>query len=203
MTLVKECVATSSYRTFDGECRAHLHVSLPDGPEKDAVEAQTCYNKCLAPGTFAAYESSGPPTYCEGMEPTYDYDSGALCLPREDCEALCDSLGAACNGIEMHVGLPRCYLIGPGCSPDDLVQEKKMDAFQHVYEYATKILEPVTFLTYSRSECKLDTELSDTQLLKLSTSSQAEADAIALLSENYCNKVCAAAVESTLGRVHR
>jgi hypothetical protein len=125
------------------------------------------------------------------MEPTYDYDSGALCLPREDCEALCDSLGAACNGIEMHVGLPRCYLIGPGCSPDDLVQEKKMDAFQHVYEYATKILEPVTFLTYSRSECKLDTELSDTQLLKLSTSSQAEADAIALLSENYCNKVCA------------
>ena len=63
MTLVKDCVATSSYRTFDGECRAHLHVSLPDGPEKDAVQAQTCYNKCLAPGTFAAYESSGPPTF--------------------------------------------------------------------------------------------------------------------------------------------
>merc|ERR1719473_1269672 len=139
MTLVKECVETKTYRTFDGECEGHFHVDLPDGAEKDAVQAQTCYTKCLAPGTLEAYKTAGAPAYCEGMEPTYDYNSGALCLPREDCEALCESLGDACNGIEMHTELPRCYLIAPGCTEEDLIHEKKDAAKGHVYEYATKV----------------------------------------------------------------
>ena len=38
MTLTKECMETKSYRTFDGECQAHLHIALPDGPEKDTIQ---------------------------------------------------------------------------------------------------------------------------------------------------------------------
>ena len=49
MTLVKECVQTEQYRTFDGECEAHLHISfqatrnrtfcssLPNDQSKDLI----------------------------------------------------------------------------------------------------------------------------------------------------------------------
>jgi len=41
--------------------------------------------------------------------------SGAVCLPRYECEHLCAMMGPACHSINMHNTLPRCFINTGGC----------------------------------------------------------------------------------------
>ena len=58
---------------------------------------------------------------CEAQV-SYDHDSGALCVTRERCEALCDST-PGCTGIEYHHTLPRCYLLQGQCTVEESRRE--------------------------------------------------------------------------------
>jgi hypothetical protein len=183
MTLGRECLPNPVYRTFDGDCHHSHHLD----PVALGVQEHMCYAKCLADGTYEASKVLGPPGYCEGMDPTYDYDSSALCLPREDCEALCDSLDD-CGGIEMHILLPRCYLVGKGCNPGNLKPSSQ-------YEFATTMSLPVTFQTFTRRPCTagFGGAMSTTALAKVLSNAKSaeEAAAVEFIISRVCTQYCA------------
>jgi hypothetical protein len=80
-----------------------------------------CYEKCFA-GRETNYSDDVIPQqvdtfsddllandWCSGYETTMTPMTNAICLPREECEALCLEI-EDCASIDMHRYLPRCYL---------------------------------------------------------------------------------------------
>jgi len=78
--------------------------SVPiDGALRDLAEFQ-CFEKC-------ADGCTGEHCYCDGYLPGVDVpSSNALCASEDLCMYLCDSVGEACQSIDMHATLPRCFL---------------------------------------------------------------------------------------------
>jgi hypothetical protein len=73
-----------------------------------SLRAHACEAKCAA-GCLGSH------CYCQG----YTGDQGdALCLPKAECAAACDLLGAECTGINVHDDLPQCVLLTTCDSPD-------------------------------------------------------------------------------------
>jgi hypothetical protein len=74
-----------------------------DGALRDLAEFQ-CFEKC-------ADGCTGEHCYCDGYLPGVDAkSSNALCASKDLCMYLCDSVGEACQSIDMHATLPRCFL---------------------------------------------------------------------------------------------
>jgi hypothetical protein len=81
----------------------------------------SCYTKC-AKKTFSATADTGldwgvdtidgdTNDWCSGFHVTnFTMENTALCLPREECEAVCTQLGSECASIDMHKSRPLCYL---------------------------------------------------------------------------------------------
>jgi len=69
------------------------------------VTDNLCFNKCETD-----VPCTGANCYCDGYFQGFDDTSGALCLPRNECEHLCSLLGDACVGVDMHKTLNRCFL---------------------------------------------------------------------------------------------
>jgi hypothetical protein len=78
------------------------------------ISKAACYNKCAPPVGGHGNESDvivdGVNDWCSGYSVDFTGDTDALCIPREECEALCILAGDACSSIDMHRFLPRCYL---------------------------------------------------------------------------------------------
>jgi hypothetical protein len=89
---------------------------------------------CVGDGAGCVGSSTdGETDWCAGNDAEFTPDTNALCLPREECEALCEKLGPACTSIDMHRKFPRCYLNGPGTC--DVVESAE-------YDVLTKITPP-------------------------------------------------------------
>jgi hypothetical protein len=71
-----------------------------------AIVQHGCVRKC---GHRDPYKWLGGDDFSAGFDPSLSHEADAICLPREDCEALCSSL-SDCASIDMHRTLPRCYL---------------------------------------------------------------------------------------------
>ena len=52
--------------------------------------------------------ADGTNTWCSGNSPEFSMETNALCLPREECEALCTSLGDDCMSCDWHSYTPDC-----------------------------------------------------------------------------------------------
>jgi hypothetical protein len=85
-----------------------IYTSIPE------ISAAACYNKCAMPVGGHGNESDamvdGKSDWCSGYSVDFTQDTDALCIPREECEALCILAGDLCSSIDMHRFLPRCYL---------------------------------------------------------------------------------------------
>jgi len=90
------CPNQKSYTTETGKFCVLEHVA------KDLVKEHLCVEKCGDGRSNAAG--------CDGYDPLFLPDSDALCLPRDECERLCDELGEKCWSIDMHKSKSRCYL---------------------------------------------------------------------------------------------
>merc|ERR1719231_1307258 len=87
-------------------CSGH---NIVDGNAQ--ITDNLCYNKCETD-----VPCTGDHCYCDGYFQGFDQASGALCLPRNECEHLCSLLGDACSGVDMHKELNRCFLNSQGCA---------------------------------------------------------------------------------------
>merc|ERR1719261_1059569 len=90
------CPKQKSYTTESGKFCVLEHVA------KDLVKEHLCVEKC-GDGKAGA-------TGCDGYDPLFLPDSDAICLPRDECERLCDELGEKCWSIDMHKSKSRSYL---------------------------------------------------------------------------------------------
>merc|ERR1719171_626598 len=88
------------------------------------IVTNACFLKCTLSKPEPAYHNSigpdGEIDWCAGNFPEFTNLTNALCLPREECEALCDDLGDECMGFDMHRKYPLCYLNRPGCADPSL-----------------------------------------------------------------------------------
>jgi hypothetical protein len=97
------CPDQKSYSTTTGSYCALLHSP------KDLVKEHLCVTKCADGQTG---------TYCDGYDPLFLPESEALCLPRSECERVCDELKEDCSSIDMHRSKNRCYLNLPSNCTD-------------------------------------------------------------------------------------
>jgi hypothetical protein len=102
-------------------------VTLPGSTLEYVVEGDDVYHQ----GNAASIDGND---WCAGNDEAFDQGTNALCLPREECERLCDMLGDDCVSIDMHRKFPRCYLNKPPTSPSSAVQET-CDDKESSYEY--------------------------------------------------------------------
>jgi hypothetical protein len=147
LTLGKLCPPQPDpvYDTLSNHYCAGNNMPLQSAPEQ--IQAETCWRKCLDAETLAASNTAGPDDYCDGMDPAFNKYSNALCVPREQCEALCNSL-EECTGIEMHTSKPRCYLNVQQTCPVALTYSSE-------YDLSMKKTDRVAYKTHFRRECKL------------------------------------------------
>jgi hypothetical protein len=111
------CSGTTQYRLFANKYCQYGNVDTIHNTRADIVENR-CVRKCgdtygdriRAPGKIGEVE------WCAGNNETLAADDLSLCLPREQCEAICNSL-EECESIDMHRSLPRCYLNVKGSCP--------------------------------------------------------------------------------------
>merc|ERR1719353_2512560 len=110
----------STFETLPG-----VYLPLENVPARYSTNKKVvmngCYEKCYAQretnytdgvvpqqvDTFSDDFTSND--WCSGYEPTMTEMTNAICLPREECEALCLGMDE-CASIDMHRYLPRCYL---------------------------------------------------------------------------------------------
>jgi hypothetical protein len=110
-----------------GKYCKYMNVPVPYNTDPAIVD-NGCFRKCNALGFRMLNETmeedirykdtmtaAGTNTWCSGNSPDFSMETNALCLPREDCEALCTKLGDGCTSFDMHAFLPRCYLNTPDC----------------------------------------------------------------------------------------
>merc|ERR1719213_1290911 len=97
-----------------------------DGALRDLAEFQ-CFAKC-------ADGCTGEHCYCDGYLPGLDApSSNSLCASKDLCMYLCDSVGEACQSIDMHATLPRCFLnAGTTTSFDNRGQPIEVPVLTHV-----------------------------------------------------------------------
>jgi len=105
---------TQVWTTVGGShCDAKIVTSYPLAgalSEIPEVVAESCSVKCAGDGKAPG---------CSGYLPEYDGpDSPAVCLAREDCKALCDTI-PDCAAVEVtkDQGSTRCYLVPYSCMP--------------------------------------------------------------------------------------
>jgi hypothetical protein len=147
-TITKNCPLQRKYITKSNiYCKDNnLVINQPTTPK--AVVDQLCWEKCIKSGTLEAFGSApGPPYYCDGADPAFNMFSNALCVPRDECEAICNSMDN-CYGIEMHRTLPRCYLNLDGCGADDAEY-----VMSDEYDMATKTMGEVSYTTHTKRLC--------------------------------------------------
>jgi hypothetical protein len=101
--LSTSCPHRHAYSTTSGRYCAWRNLDVPATP---SLALHSCFSKCHPLVTGA-----GPaPAGCEGFEfEADDASTNALCLPREECEELCDA-HEDCGGIDFVKGKPRCFL---------------------------------------------------------------------------------------------
>jgi hypothetical protein len=78
-------------------------IMLPGSDLEYVLEGEDVYHQ----GNAASPDGND---WCAGNDETFVEGTNALCLPREECERLCDLLGDDCVSIDMHRKFPRCYL---------------------------------------------------------------------------------------------
>merc|ERR1719409_1301136 len=106
-------------------------VTLPGSTLEYVVEGDDVYHQ----GNAASIDGND---WCAGNDEAFDQGTNALCLPREECEKICDMLGPDCVSIDMHRKFPRCYLNTACDEPessyeyDILVKQRTPDETQDV-----------------------------------------------------------------------
>jgi hypothetical protein len=139
--------------------------------EHKAVGVHGCTEKCgdsVADGVTA----DGVNDWCSGNDADFTELTDALCLPREQCEALCESL-SECSSFDMHRELPRCYLNTLECDFTDVGDHTASSEYDLVGKSATPdaasggaVSDHLrdTFVTYTGADCSGVTRSSTTQL---------------------------------------
>jgi hypothetical protein len=126
-----ECAGTTTYRTESSRYCSLDNVDVFHHASAAVVE-NSCARKCGTRTTDAVrtpssvHAAAGELDFCSGNDLVLSHPDAsefALCLPREQCEALCTSL-AECESIDMHRQLPRCYL-NTKCSREILAEMGK------------------------------------------------------------------------------
>jgi hypothetical protein len=89
----------------------HPPITTATGAAKAQLTEHGCERKCRK------MNCKGDTCFCSGDVP--GASSGAICLPKEECEHLCMLLGDECHSVNMHKTLPHCYLNTPACVKED------------------------------------------------------------------------------------
>merc|ERR1719359_2206411 len=86
------------------------NIALKYSGSVEMVENQ-CFAKCSGKDNpfMNTVDKDGNNDWCSGNSNEFTTHSNALCLPREECERLCDS-HPDCHSFDLHRKFPRCYL---------------------------------------------------------------------------------------------
>jgi hypothetical protein len=149
--------------TDDGFCLRGNHPvrynAMPD------IVENGCWLKCTkgrgSPKTEDSIDDNDVNDYCSGNQDDFEEDTDALCLPREECERICDALGDQCDSFDMHKRVPQCYLNLPGqCTFEGQIRgtrqwEKVEKALTPGVESATSTDDQArdTYTTYTGQNC--------------------------------------------------
>merc|ERR1719171_2928732 len=141
------CPRYPQYTTASKKFCPHRNLVVPT--------EDLCTVKCKV--EFNTILPSGKPDYCDGhIADAPLSEHYAVCLPRERCEALCDSL-EHCSSIDMHRVLPRCFLNTEECEEEDA----ELDATHWEYEHLTRSMERTAYRTKTYHSCLEEDALED------------------------------------------
>merc|ERR1719171_908402 len=141
------CPRYPQYTTASKKFCPHRNLIVP--------AEDLCTVKCKA--DFNAILPNGKPDYCDGhIADAPLSEHYAICLPRERCEALCDSL-EHCSSIDMHRVLPRCFLNTAECEDEGV----ELDDTHWEYEYLTRSFERTAYRTHTYHSCTEEDALED------------------------------------------
>jgi hypothetical protein len=130
LTMMEVCPKAVLYTTTEAKYCPFQNVM------QNTVQEHRCVVKCK-PGAPMDPD-------CAGTDSLLLPDSDALCLPRDECEALCTSL-KDCISIDMHKALPRCYL-NAACDAGLVVEDTN-------YQLLTKSMLSFGYLTTPSKYC--------------------------------------------------
>jgi hypothetical protein len=162
-----------------------------------AVVKNACFLKCTLSKPEPAYHNSisedGEMDWCSGNFKEFTNLTNAICLPREECEKLCDELGDDCMGFDMHRKYPLCYLNRPTCSDPNLHQfnttwdiiEKTQTANEITNAYDDPARDAYT--TYSGK----------------TVAGGAPASSVSVVSRTGCEDICSRIIPDCIGFIYK